>query len=83
MYLLQILIKLNQFVNMIHMHTLWLQLGGSFLYEPEDMVCEVEMVDSGREGGEKEESARCKLSCIAQKTLRRIFEDIVSKYPVM
>lgn len=62
---------------------LWLQLGGNFLYEPEDMVCEREMVDSGGEGGEKEEGGRCQLSCLAQKTLRRVFEGIVSKYSVM
>ena len=66
------------YINMINMHMLWLQLGGNFLYEPEDMVCEREMVDSGGEGGEEGEGGRCQLSCLAQKTLRKIFEGIVS-----
>ena len=38
-----------------------------------------DMVDSGAGREEEEgECARCKLSCLAQKTLRRIFDGIVS-----
>ena len=60
-----------------HMHLHWSQLGGSFLYEPEDMV-DTEMVDGGRGGEGEGECVRCKLSCLAQKTLKRVFEGIVS-----
>ena len=65
------------------------QLGGSFLYEPEDMVdCggegeggeEGEGVDGGggKRGGEQRRKVECKLSSLAQTTLRKVFEDIVS-----
>ena len=63
-------------------HSATVQLGGNFLYEPEDMMGG-DMVDEGggeRGGGEREggECLRCKLSPPAQSTLRRIFDGIVS-----
>ena len=61
-------------------HSATVQLGGNFLYEPEDMM-EGDMVDSGGGGGGEREGGeclRCKLSPPAQSTLRNIFDGIVS-----